>query len=212
MTCSSPLGRPFSYNVPTLYHWREAVGVDLDPSRPYVARVGGNILEAFRNAIYPGAASILTTSRTPIHMLPAPRDWIMHDTWWWERISFAYEVETAEAAGLPSPNTIIASLGGGPGIIENNVNRFVAGKRIFVTGEGYFGLGPENVREGDGVVVLLGGRMPFLLREKQGADADRPATADYELVGTCSVHGLMKGEAIERVEDGELILEDFKSV
>ncbi|CZR69172.1 related to heterokaryon incompatibility protein het-6 [Phialocephala subalpina] len=74
------------------------------------------------------------------------------------------------------------------------------GRRFFRTAEGYYGIGPLIVEEGDVICVLLGGRTPFILR---------PVGDDYSLVGECYVHGFMHGEAIEMMERGERELENF---
>ena len=50
------------------------------------------------------------------------------------------------------------------------------------------------MRVGDVVVILYGGRFPFILR---------PNGEEHELVGYAFVHGIMKGEMMEEhVEDG----------
>jgi hypothetical protein len=73
-------------------------------------------------------------------------------------------------------------------------------RRFFRTGEGYYGIGPLIIKEGDVVCVLLGGRTPFILRR---------VGDDYSLVGECYVHGFMHGEAIDMMERGERELENF---
>jgi hypothetical protein len=58
--------------------------------------------------------------------------------------------------------------------------------RFFITREGRMGLGPPTLNEGDAVVILEGGGMPFILRKKGNR---------YQLIGCAYVHGVMKGEA-----------------
>ena len=61
-------------------------------------------------------------------------------------------------------------------------------ERSFVkTYEGYIGLAPRSAQPGDQVCVLLGCNVPMLLRPA--------ANSQYEVVGSCYVHGLMDGEA-----------------
>ncbi|KAK4100676.1 HET-domain-containing protein [Parathielavia hyrcaniae] len=60
--------------------------------------------------------------------------------------------------------------------------------------DGLVGLGPAATREGDVVVVLFGGVVPFVLRPAERADGRR----GWRLVGECFVPGLMQGEAVER--------------
>ena len=59
----------------------------------------------------------------------------------------------------------------------------------FMTSGGLLGFGPGKVAIGDSVFVLLGGSVPYLLR--QACDEN-----EYSLVGECYVEGLMKGEAL----------------
>lgn len=61
-------------------------------------------------------------------------------------------------------------------------------KSWFATTEGYLGLGPEGVKEGDLLFVTPGVHCPFLLR-------GRPE--DCVLVGEAYVHGLMEHEAAD---------------
>lgn len=61
-------------------------------------------------------------------------------------------------------------------------------RRFFVTAAGYMGLGPRCMQPEDTVVILRGGRTPFILRKK--ADG-------YWLIGVAHVHGIMYGEAVE---------------
>ncbi len=73
-------------------------------------------------------------------------------------------------------------------------------RRFFITEEGHMGLGPRLTKPGDLVCVLLGSRVPFILR----------AVDDYHvLVGECYCHGLMEGEAVQSLNAGKLVLQDF---
>ncbi|EHK46482.1 hypothetical protein TRIATDRAFT_218517 [Trichoderma atroviride IMI 206040] len=64
-------------------------------------------------------------------------------------------------------------------------------RRFAVTRRGYFVLGPDALQTGDVVVVLRGGKVPFLLRKVSvGGDGEER----WVLVGECYVHGLMDGE------------------
>lgn len=60
-------------------------------------------------------------------------------------------------------------------------------RRFAVTSlKGYYVLGPEALREGDAIVVLRGGRTPFMLRKIE-KDC-------WTLLGECYVHGIMNGQ------------------
>lgn len=61
-------------------------------------------------------------------------------------------------------------------------------------------VGPDIMEAGDVVVVLYGGRTPFLIRRREGGT--------WMLVGECYVHGMMNGEVfeLEGVEDEEFVI------
>lgn len=56
------------------------------------------------------------------------------------------------------------------------------------------------MQPGDIVCVLFGAQVPFILRRKDSR---------YQLVGESYVHGIMYGEAIKMLEDGELEKQTF---
>jgi hypothetical protein len=69
--------------------------------------------------------------------------------------------------------------------------------RPLVTSGGRFGIAPMPAEPGDKVCILLGGHMPFVMRQEGD---------EWLLVGTAYVHGLMNGEAMER---GDIEIRDF---
>jgi len=70
------------------------------------------------------------------------------------------------------------------------------------------GLCPHNAIVGDIVVVLYGGRVRYLLREKT-AQKGEPNSKAYEFVGECFLHGYMEGQAIREYEMKRLEREIF---
>jgi hypothetical protein len=76
-----------------------------------------------------------------------------------------------------------------------------ADRRLCTTKSGLIGMAPKYAKLGDRVAVMTGCDMPFVLR---------PKGEHYEFIGAAFVEGLMKGEAIERVERGELKLETIR--
>ncbi|KAK4505625.1 hypothetical protein PRZ48_003588 [Zasmidium cellare] len=65
-------------------------------------------------------------------------------------------------------------------------------RRFFVTKSGYMGTGPKTMRTGNKLVLLYGGKWPFLLY---------PTTGDYYyFVGPCYAHGIMHGEVLKEHE------------
>ncbi|KAF2433571.1 HET-domain-containing protein [Tothia fuscella] len=82
-----------------------------------------------------------------------------------------------------------------------NARDMCAGKRLFRALDGHLGLGPANMQPGDRVCVLLGARVPFVVR----CNGDH-----WHLVGECYYHGFMNGEAVEMSEDGQLSTEEIE--
>jgi hypothetical protein len=65
---------------------------------------------------------------------------------------------------------------------------------FFTTRTGYLGCGPFQMQPGDKVCILLGGRVPYVLRPEDGR---------YLLVGESYVHSVMDGEAIKDWQAGK---------
>lgn len=69
---------------------------------------------------------------------------------------------------------------------------FLVGRRFFLS-DSYIGVVPRDTRRDDIICVLLGCRVPIVLRRRQQAPGD---VIKWKVVGSCSVPGLMCGEAI----------------
>ena len=69
----------------------------------------------------------------------------------------------------------------------DELQNIVLEKRLLVTETGYIGMAPFEARKGDMVCLLLGCRVPVVLR-KFGEG--------YQLIGDVYVHGIMNGEAL----------------
>jgi hypothetical protein len=65
-------------------------------------------------------------------------------------------------------------------------------RRIFRTSTGYLGLGPGCMQKGDVVVVLDGGKVPYMLRPRTGSQ--------YAFLGECYVYAIRNGEAYDMAE------------
>ncbi|KAI0453502.1 heterokaryon incompatibility protein-domain-containing protein [Xylaria acuta] len=82
---------------------------------------------------------------------------------------------------------------------------------FFVTTGGYYGLCPWTAQEGDMVVLLYGGNVPYLLRpveKEMNPEESNVNTEDmFELVGECYVQGIMHGEFLNRrdIEDSQKV-------
>ena len=83
-------------------------------------------------------------------------------------------------------------------IFNEMVIKACNGRRFFRTQKGYMGLGPKDIQNGDTVSVLLGGQVPFILRELDDT---------YMLIGESYVHGIMYGEALD---DADSEIQNFR--
>ncbi|KAH7317428.1 heterokaryon incompatibility protein-domain-containing protein, partial [Rhexocercosporidium sp. MPI-PUGE-AT-0058] len=85
--------------------------------------------------------------------------------------------------------------------IMNMVISTVHGRRLFMTRNGYLGLGREDILVGDKLFILAGGQIPFLLRQSRNEfvpeEESHSSRLVYRLVGELFVHGVMDGEIIE---------------
>jgi hypothetical protein len=70
-------------------------------------------------------------------------------------------------------------------------------RRFIVTQSGYYGLAPITARAGDTCCIIFGARTPFIVRPVAHL------LRQYKLIGEAYVHGIMKGEIVERRANGE---------
>lgn len=73
------------------------------------------------------------------------------------------------------------------------VRSYAKNRCLFKTKNGYIGLAPSTVQEGDKVCVLLGCTSPLIFRPKIG---DPGAKQSFAIVGECYIPGLVSSEAI----------------
>ena len=66
---------------------------------------------------------------------------------------------------------------------------------IFITAQGYLGLGPALTEVGDRVVLFGGSETPFIVRESASAGDDE-VRKEFCIVGDCCLHGFMRGELL----------------
>ncbi|KAF7505956.1 hypothetical protein GJ744_012398 [Endocarpon pusillum] len=85
--------------------------------------------------------------------------------------------------------TILREPGGRRSEIEKiYLDNLVVEKRFCITDNGYMGLFPQDIREGDWICIVRGAETPLVLREQEET---------YCLIDYCYVYGLMDGEALE---------------
>ncbi|GKT50824.1 heterokaryon incompatibility protein 6, OR allele [Colletotrichum spaethianum] len=98
--------------------------------------------------------------------------------------------------GNPSPKISVSddALPPGSDVIEHwqsflhRVHMMIYRRAAFSTENGWIGLGPDMMRNGDVVVLLSGGDVPFVLR---------PTQDGHTLIGECYVEGMMYGEMLK---------------
>jgi hypothetical protein len=74
----------------------------------------------------------------------------------------------------------------------------MAGRRPFITKNGFVGVGPASLRAGDRLCIFVGAHVPYVLAEKGGGR--------YALVGDAYVYGIMDGEFMEKNPEIETFL------
>ncbi|OCK79052.1 hypothetical protein K432DRAFT_435595 [Lepidopterella palustris CBS 459.81] len=79
------------------------------------------------------------------------------------------------------------------------VSTTMNGRCLFRTASGHIGIGPEDLRPGDCVVIFVGARTPFVVRHSSDGET-------FEVVGDCYVHGIMNGEALGKQEWRQFIV------
>ena len=85
--------------------------------------------------------------------------------------------------------------------VKGRIALTVPQRRLFVTSKGYYGLGVTDIQAEDGVLILLGSKMPPVARRNG---------KHHLLVGEAYVHGIMNGEDIVDMECGKLMAADFE--
>ncbi|KAI4213183.1 MAG: hypothetical protein LQ351_004129 [Letrouitia transgressa] len=83
-------------------------------------------------------------------------------------------------------------------------------RKFFITAEGWMGTGPPTTKQNDLVVVLNGGLVPYVLRPT-GSEMSHAETmySEFTILGDCYVHGIMYGEAMDRLDAGVYTEREF---
>ncbi|KAK1237024.1 hypothetical protein MKX07_000446 [Trichoderma sp. CBMAI-0711] len=76
------------------------------------------------------------------------------------------------------------------------VMQMVRPQAIFITDNGYIGLGPPNVKPGQGLWIVGGCRVPVILNLLP-TTSKQESEASLSFHSECFVYGIMKGEAVE---------------
>ncbi|KAF4993191.1 hypothetical protein FGRMN_6676 [Fusarium graminum] len=82
-----------------------------------------------------------------------------------------------------------------------SLRSMVLNQSFFITKSGYLGIGPPHIRNGDVVSVLLGSRVPFILRPAEGDMTKIGDEKGFSFIGDSYVHGIMDGELFPSLGD-----------
>lgn len=91
------------------------------------------------------------------------------------------------------------------GLFCASLGQNCTGRVFFSTHQGRVGMGPHNIREGDSVCALLGGKPLYVLRQASVSSTGEFAT--YHLIGEAYVDSLMEGQALR--SEGNSTTEDI---
>lgn len=70
------------------------------------------------------------------------------------------------------------------------------GRAFFVSANGFIGWGPQELQEGDSILLLFGGRSPYIARKLEDGR--------YNFIGICYILGVMHGEALEEYPENKV--------
>jgi hypothetical protein len=154
---------------------------------------GESVLTAFCQAISAGCFYLAVKKGFGKNYHDTPdSQWVSHGT------SYLLDLlgdTTAAAEALRE-----MSIAGNGTVWADGANSVTDSRRVFRTVKGYYGLGPPLIGSGDIICVLFGGKTPYCLRRIDN---------HYVLIGECYVFGLMNGEAIDMMKNGEIQQEFF---
>lgn len=113
-------------------------------------------------------------------------------------INRTFRERPEERASAFQTHLLLSIMTGGrdvPLSFEGRAGNITGNRAIFVThaanfGHEFVGLAVNGSREGDSVVILEGGGVPFIVRPSGNGPT-------WELVGACYVHGCMRGEIFD---------------
>jgi hypothetical protein len=82
--------------------------------------------------------------------------------------------------------------------------------RIFIrTWKGHIGFAPDECKDGDLVVVLAGGTVPYVIRPVPRTEGMNDKRSFYTFVEDCYIHGIMFREAFESPDNIEREMEEI---
>lgn len=127
--------------------------------------------------------------------------------WWMQRKHFKLWGSTLEEIALARKPSLPVQ----PFYSEKELARFksaftigVGYRKLATTENGYLCLAPLDAEVEDIVVILVDCSAPVLLRKRENKDGG------YEFIGTCYVHGIMHGEAVDQFHVDDRFPDNFE--
>lgn len=80
---------------------------------------------------------------------------------------------------------------------RKEVNSAVTSRRLFLTANGFVGLGPADAAVGDTICLLFGGSVMYVVRQ------ETLGIGDHRFIGECYCHGVMNGEAVSMGQESD---------
>ncbi|KEY74436.1 hypothetical protein S7711_04474 [Stachybotrys chartarum IBT 7711] len=178
--------------------WRDLVGVSKSPSQLYANSKSTTIDDAYWQTL---CCSLIPDRHQPRNdsLLQRTTDGSSHRLWydaWWEWCE-KHDCDPAKLMDIKSEYSR-AEINVMGGWISTSINM----RRLFVSnGPGWIGLVPKDAVQGDVVVLVEGGRVPYIFRPL-GTD-----NSLYQFVGDAYVHGVMDGSEwqSQKVEEMTLV-------
>ena len=86
-------------------------------------------------------------------------------------------------------------------VIDHYIHNVVNHTRLWLTSQGFLGLGRQTLEKGDEIFIVKGSRLPLVFRPIEGSLSPKFGLSKreqgYRFVSECYLHGFMDGEAVK---------------
>lgn len=173
--------------------WQEICRVaNLDPS----AYAGSEkpIQDALWRAVCGDVQSIQGHLNDSVQRLPGSIDTAKYKAW------LKWYLSSEDQTSMEFENEI--------GSINTRFRAISAGRCFVSTARGYLGWGPDACQIGDPVVLIPGGKVPYVLRAHVAADSSQGGKRMFTFLGDAYIEGLMNGEAFDDSGEAAVAFQD----
>jgi hypothetical protein len=190
-------------NAPSLVEffnsWKDMLGVTASPGQLYANHLTTTLSDAYWQILCCGVLPDRSEPRNE-NLLRITSDDSPLKLWfdaWWEWCE-KYDCDSHELMVFQS-NCSRAEIDTMGGLISTSISL----RRAFVSdGVGWRGLVPMDAEVGDLIVLLKGGRVPYILRPIENGNT----SVEYRMVGDTYVHGIMDGSEWNESELEDMVL------